>query len=655
MANMFSEWLETDGLGGFASGTVCGIRTRRYHGVLLAAATPPTGRVMLVNDLEVWAVTPRGRFALSSHLYRPGVRHPDGASRLAGFTAGPWPTWTWDLGAGTMVAGELCATHGQPRVVTAWRLAAGVEPVTLEVRPLMSGRDYHSTHHENGAFRFEPAADGELLTWRPYDGVPEVACLSNGAYSHDPRWFRQFLYSAEQERGLDDTEDLASPGTLTFALDRGEAVCVWQAGPMPPLDRTAAVDAAVELRAKERRRRERFQTPLAFAADQYLVRRGAGRTVVAGYPWFTDWGRDTFIALRGLCMATGRFAEARDILLEWADTVSEGMLPNRFPDAGGEPEYNSVDASLWFIIAVDDLLRAARSGSRLLTARHRGRLQDAVVAILEGYSRGTRYGIRMDDDGLLAAGEPGQQLTWMDARVGGREITPRIGKPVEIQALWLNALSAAWAFDSRWQGPLSRGLVSFPARFWNPDRRALFDVVDVNHRRGATDATMRPNQILAVGGLPLPLLTNGRARAIVDAVEQELWTPLGLRSLARVEPGYVPRYAGDSAARDAAYHQGTVWPWLIGAFVDAWLRVRSCTDEARAQAAARFVRPLEAALDASGIGHLPEIADAEPPFTPRGCPFQAWSMGELLRARQMTRVAAATAARRGTAGAAAPA
>ena len=635
MTNQLSEWLETDGLGGFASGTVCGIRTRRYHGVLLAAATPPTGRIMLVNGLEVWATTPRGRVALSSHLYQPGVRHPDGASRLSGFTARPWPVWTWDLGAGTVIAGELFATHGVPRVVTVWRLMSGAEPVSLEVRPLMSGRDYHATHHENGAFAFEPAREAALLAWRPYDGVPEIACMSNGTYTHDPRWFRQFLYAAERDRGLDDTEDLASPGTLTFALDQAEAICVWQSGRPQPLDARQLVEAAGEWRSAERRRRERFDTPLAFAADQYLVRRGGGRTIVAGYPWFTDWGRDTFIALRGLCLVTGRFAEARDILLEWADTVSGGMLPNRFPDAGGEPEYNSVDASLWFIVAVDDLLRAARSGSRLLTARSRTRLQDAVVAILEGYSRGTRYGIHMDDDGLLAAGEPGQQLTWMDARVGGREVTPRIGKPVEIQGLWLNALSAAWSFDSRWQGPLSRGMVSFPERFWNADRRALFDVVDVDHRRGENDATLRPNQILAVGGLPLPLLGNGRARLVVDAVEHELWTPLGLRSLARMEPGYVPHYAGDGAARDAAYHQGTVWPWLAAAFVDAWLRVRNYSAEARTQAAARFVRPLEAALEQSGLGHLPEIADAEPPFTPRGCPFQAWSLGELLRARQM--------------------
>lgn len=640
-----AEWLEADGLGGFASGTVCGIRTRRYHGLLLAATTPPTGRMMLVNGVEAWAVTSRARFALSSHLYQPGVRHPDGASRLVAFSYRPWPVWTWDLGDGCRVVGELFATSGSPRVVMTWRLEAAhtrgqssvARGVSIELRPLMSGRDYHSLHHENGAFRFEPERREATLIWRCYDGLPAVTCHTNGAYTHQPQWFRQFLYPVERERGLDDTEDLASPGVLAFAVDRDEAICVWQAGEPSDdvLDPTALTRAVRDWRAAERRRRSRFDTPLAFSADQYVVRRGHGRTIVAGYPWFTDWGRDSFVALRGLCLAQGRLTDARDILLEWSGAVSEGMLPNRFPDAAGTPEYNSVDASLWFIVAASELIQAAAQHPRTLTRAQQMKLQDAVVAILEGYAAGTRYGIHMDTDGLIAAGGKGQQLTWMDARVGDREITPRIGKPVEIQALWLNALHAAAMFDSRWHDHFTRAGLSFSERFWNAERGALFDVVDVDHAAGVNDGTLRPNQILAVGGLPLAAITGVRARSIVDAVECELWTPIGLRSLAPGEPGYTPHYDGDGATRDAAYHQGTSWPWLMGPFVDAWLRTRGYSDEARLQARERFVAPFEAHLDAAGLGHVSEITDAEAPFTPRGCPFQAWSLGELIRMRAM--------------------
>jgi predicted glycogen debranching enzyme len=350
-----------------------------------------------------------------------------------------------------------------------------------------------------------------------------------------------------------------------------------------------------------------------------------------GYPWFVDWGRDTFIALRGLCLAAGRLAEARDILVGWAGAVSQGMLPNRFPDQGAEPEYNSVDASLWYAVAVADLLaRAARARFEIGAADLRA-MRDAVHAILDGYATGTRFGIHCDDDGLLAAGEPGVQLTWMDAKVGDWVVTPRIGKPVEIQALWLNALASAADDDARWRRLLERGLASFPERFWNAARGCLYDVVDADHVPGRLDASLRPNQVLAVGGLARSLLEPARARRVVDVVEAALWTPIGLRSLALGEPGYAPRYAGGPRERDGAYHQGTVWPWLIGPFVEAWVRVRGDGDLVRREARERFLAPLLARLDDAGLGHLPEIADAESPHQPRGCPWQAWSVGEALR------------------------
>jgi predicted glycogen debranching enzyme len=311
------------------------------------------------------------------------------------------------------------------------------------------------------------------------------------------------------------------------------------------------------------------------------------------------------------------------------------MLPNRFPDRGEQPEFNSVDASLWYVVAAGELvhLADARAGlaQPLLDAGQRGALTRAIAAIVEGYAAGTRFGIRMDDDGLLAAGIHGQQLTWMDARVGDREITPRIGKPVEVQALWYNAVAVAATLDRRWRSLMPRIRRAFAARFWNESTASLADVVDVDHEPGTRDETFRPNQILAIGGLPLPLFGGRRARLIVDRVEAGLLTPMGLRSLAPSDPAYVPLYVGPPAMRDAAYHQGTVWPWLLGPFVEAWVRTHGNDGQARLMARRRFLDPLTVHLHVAGLSHLCEIADAVAPFTPRGCPFQAWSLGEYLR------------------------
>jgi predicted glycogen debranching enzyme len=332
---------------------------------------------------------------------------------------------------------------------------------------------------------------------------------------------------------------------------------------------------------------------------------------------------------------------AQQILLEWSNAVSLGMLPNRFADAGADPEFNAVDASLWFVVAVREFLARIRpsgfGGVTPATISHgeRQRLLAAVTEILEGYSAGTRYGIRLDTDGLLACGEPGVQLTWMDAKVGDWVVTPRVGKPVEVQALWLSALAFASTWDARWQVAYVRGRLSFARKFWNPNAGCLYDVVDVDHVAGRVDASFRPNQIFAIGGLGESLLDTDRTRIVLGAIERKLLTPIGLRSLAPDEPGYAPVYRGGPPERDGAYHQGTVWPWLIGPFVDAWLSARGRTDAAKAEARERFLRPLETHLEEAGLGHVSEIADAEPPFTPRGCPFQAWSVGEMLRVRAM--------------------
>ena len=629
-----TEWLEPDGLGGFASGTSGGLRTRRYHGLLLTAMTPPAGRVVLVNGLDAWVeeTGPHGpgeRQFLSRQRYSPGIVAPEEPAAIESFTADPWPTWVYRLQDGVRIQQELFVTRGSPIVAIRWRILNGASGVTLSVRPFLSGRDLHALHHANPAFRFTHGVAGEEVSWAPYDGVPGVAALSNGDYQAQPEWYRGFQYAEEQARGLDFEEDLAAPGVFRWDLGKAEAVLILSVPGTLPIGTASHIFA--NLSRNERGRRHRFGSPLKRAGEAYLVRRGLRKTIIAGYPWFTDWGRDTFIALRGLCIATGRLTEARSILLGWAGLVSEGMLPNRFVDQGDAPEFNSVDASLWYVIAVHDYLRALEVTGRKLPGSDRKAFSEAVLAIITGYSRGTRHGIRLDGDGLLASGEPGVQLTWMDAKVGDWVVTPRTGKPVEIQALWLNALRIAAEFTADHQDTLRRGLKSFNTRFWNRSAGCLYDVVDVDHVPGTADGSLRPNQLLAIGGLPYEVLDREFSRSVVDVVEDRLWTPLGLRTLPREDIRYIPRYEGGVLSRDGSYHQGTVWPWLLGPFVEAWVRVRGGGAAARQQARRRFFEPLVAHLSRAGVGHISEIADADPPHAPRGCPFQAWSVGEALR------------------------
>lgn len=634
-----SEWLEADGLGGFASGTTAGIATRRYHALLLTAQNPPSSRFVLLNGFRAWLETPGGTIQLTRHHFAPNVLS-DADARVERFTAEPWPTLCYRTNTGLAIIQEMFVLHGSPTVMVSFRLEGNLSGVTLCVRPFLSGRDFHSLQRENSAFRWEPEQFGARLRFSPYPGVPHVDMLSNGRYSHSPEWYRNFRYAEEAERGLDCDEDLAAPGVLRFDLSAQPAIWISSAttpGEALPEGVTAESFFASS-RRRELARRDAFATSLERAADSYLVARGSGRTVIAGYPWFCDWGRDTFIALRGLCFATGRFAEAREILVEWSQVVSEGMLPNLFPDNGGKPEYNSVDASLWYVLAAGELLEHPQ-GSKLLTPSDRQALKDAISAIVSGYARGTRFGIRRDTDGLLACGEPGTQLTWMDAKVAGHVVTPRSGKPVEIQALWLNALAIAAPHSTEFAGWRQAAQSSFELKFWNEANGALYDVVDVDHQPGKLDASLRPNQIFAAGGLPLSALSKERARRVVDLVERQLLTPLGLRSLSPSDPAYVSQYQGNVWHRDTAYHQGTVWPWLLGPFVEAWLKSRGNTDAAKLEAERRFLAPLRAHRNRAGIGHVSEIADAEPPYTPRGCPFQAWSVSELLRASALARTA----------------
>ncbi|WP_233235321.1 amylo-alpha-1,6-glucosidase [Bordetella sp. LUAb4] len=668
-----NEWLEPDGRGGFASGTVLGPRTRRYHALLLCATRPPAGRVVLVNGVEVWLEGNGRRVPLTSQRYLPDLELPAATAPCTGFSTQPWPTWRLHVDDEHDLLAECLVERPGGRTLLRWRLiAAGVDdagggvadavgegagaassapsrlagdgagqipgvtvaradgaPWRLCVRPLLSGRDYHALHHENPAFDFTASCEPGRVRWRPYVQLPAVEVCSNGVYRHEPDWYRNFSYAQERERGLDDGEDLATPGVFTFDLSTGPAVMLLAAVAETAAAAAAAAVAveaqAAAIIAAEASRRAAFPNRLHRSADAYLVKRDKGLTLLAGYPWFTDWGRDTFIAMRGLLLATGRAAEAGDLLEAWTAYVSAGMLPNRFPDDGGAPEYNTVDASLWFIVAVHDYLATGHAGPE-----RRRRLCEAVDAILSGHLQGTRYGIAVDHDGLLRAGEPGQQLTWMDARVDGHEVTPRIGKPVEVQALWINALRIASAWDASLTPRLQRAQRSFEARFPSPGG-GLFDVIDADHVAGRVDASIRPNQIFAVGGLPYPVLEGMAARHVLETVQLHLWTPLGLRTLAPSDPRYVGHYAGASVHRDAAYHQGTAWPWLMGPFVQAWLRVHGDAAGVRDDARRRSLASLLLQLDDGGLDHIAEVVDGDAPHAWGGAPCQAWSLGETLR------------------------
>jgi predicted glycogen debranching enzyme len=624
------EWVETNGLGSFACGTIAGAATRRYHAILCVATRPPVGRMVLVNNAEQALVDGNDWYELSTNLY-PGVVQPEGYRALTGFRLDPWPTWTWRVGAFT-VERELFMPHGVQATVVRWRLLEGPGPAELVVRPLVSGRDYHATHHENGDISKRAAIDDDRVTLDLYDGLPSLRIHHDGRYAHDPMWYRRFQLALERERGLEFEEDLFAPGELRFALrPGGTATAVFATDGRRTFDveqlalgeRSRRANLAAALASKGE-----LPARLAVAADQFLVARSGGATVIAGYPWFTDWGRDTFIALPGLTLATGRPTLAREILTAFAPHVSDGMIPNRFPDAGEGPEYNTVDASLWYVIAVGQYLAATGDEETV-----RARLWSAVRNILDGYRKGTRYRIAVDGDGLVYAGVPGVQLTWMDAKVGDWVVTPRIGKPVEIQALWLRALAVAIDLGRRFgEAPLARDLEllrrtaadSFSAAFWHEAGGYLYDVVD-----GATrDASLRPNQLYALAADPAggpPIVEPGRAAHALDAVERHLLTPVGLRTLAPSDAGYHGRCTGSQHDRDAAYHMGTVWPHLLGVYADACRLVRG--ERIGRKLAARFAGHLGDA----GIGQVSEIFDGDPPHEPRGCFAQAWAVAELLR------------------------
>ncbi len=632
------EWLETNGLGGFASSTIVGLNTRRYHGLLVAATKPPVGRLVLLSKLEETLFIEGQRFDLSANRY-PGVVHPQGFRYLKQFRLDPFPVFTYEI-EGVEIEKSVFMIHGENSTVVQYELKKNTHPerpknLWLETRSLIAFRDYHSTTHENGALNPALKEEPGLTAVEPYQGLP-VLYLSHNAFEtkRTSEWYRNFEYDAERERGLDFTEDLFNPFVLRFDLGSGR-----QASVIASTERRDVAHVIEYRQAEITRRRnadvsppveDDFAQDLAAAAEQYIVSRGGQKTAIAGYHWFSDWGRDTMIALPGLTLPTGKHEVARSILRTFAKHVDQGMLPNRFPDAGETPEYNTVDATLWFFEAARAYL--AYTGDLEFV---RNELYPVFADIIKWHVRGTRYGIKVDTNGLLSSGEQGVQLTWMDAKVGDWVVTPRRGKPVEIQALWYNALcimeNLARTFgdeadQKRYGNTATVASWSFNRQFWDEQAGCLYDVTN-----GATpDTSIRPNQIFAVS-LKHSMLSAERARAVVEKVQKHLLTPYGLRSLSASDPQYRGRYTGGPVERDGAYHQGTVWPWLMGPFITAYIKVNGDSDAARRQAA-EWLAPLKAHLADGGLGQISEIFDGDAPQRPCGCIAQAWSVAEILRA-----------------------
>ena len=635
------EWLETNGVGGFASSTIIGLNTRRYHGLLIAALSQPGNRYLLLSKLEETFFIGRQAFELSTNQY-PGVVHPQGFRLLKEFRIDPFPIFTYEI-EGIEIEKSVFMIQGENSTVVQYELRKNNHPealgnLRLEVRPLIAFRDYHSTTHENSVLNPKVEASSGFATLVPYGGLPPLHFGHNAVdVKRTGYWYRNFQYEIERARGLDFSEDLFNPFVFRFHL------CIRQ--PASVIASTVRRNTAQALEARSARSREitrrrriisslrakdAFSQSLAAAADQFIVNRGTEHSVIAGYPWFGEWGRDTMIAFPGLTLVTGKHEIARSILRGFAKHVDRGMLPNRLPEAGDIPEYNTVDATLWFFETVRLYLAYTHDIDFV-----RDEIYPILTDIISWHIRGTRYGIKVDDCGLLNSAEPGVQLTWMDAKVGDWVVTPRRGKPVEIQALWYNALRIAEnlarrlgdeASGKRYRAMGHLTAWAFNRVFWNENVKCLYDVVDGIF----SDQSIRPNQIFAVS-LPHSMLSTERAKLVVEKVREHLLTPVGLRTLAPSDPQYRGKYRGVQHDRDAAYHQGTVWPWLLGPFITAYIKVNGASDEAREQAK-QWIVPLQQYLVTRGMGQIPEIFEGNSPHRPCGCFAQAWSVAETLRA-----------------------
>jgi predicted glycogen debranching enzyme len=635
------EWLVTNGIGGYASGTVAGLLTRRYHGLLVAALNPPLGRTLMLAKLEETVLYDEKVYSLSTNRWADGTIEPCGYVNIEQFSLeGTIPVWRFAC-ADALLEKRVWMEQGANTTYVQYTLHRATAPLKLTVRALVNYRDYHgNTQSNNWQMDVQIIEHGICVT--AYSGAVPLYLLSDPAQSFPAHnWYYGFDLAVERYRGLSDREDHLHGATFEMTLNQGESLTLIASTEKQPKLNS---ETALKLRRSQEQKLLGFwqasrpinapEPPawiehLVLAADQFIVNRSSsedqnGKTIIAGYPWFSDWGRDTMISLPGLTIATGRFEVARSILRTFAKYVDRGMLPNRFPDAGEQPEYNTVDATLWYFEAIrtyyvatedDDLLRE---------------LYPVLVEIIDWHCRGTRYNIHLDPaDGLLYAGELGVQLTWMDAKVEDWVVTPRTGKPIEVNALWYNALRTMAKFarqlgkpHQEYEAMADRTLARF-SRFWNAETGYCYDVLD---SPDGNDPSLRPNQIFAVS-LPESPLTPAQQKGVVVVCSRMLLTSHGLRSLSPNHLLYQGCYGGDRLQRDGAYHQGTVWGWLSGAFVAAHLRVYGDHPKAR-----EFLEPMANHLLAHGLGSLGEIFDGDAPMTPRGCIAQAWTVAEVLRA-----------------------
>jgi predicted glycogen debranching enzyme len=649
------EWLVTNGLGGYASGTVSGAVTRRYHGLLVAALPAPLGRTVMLNHLWEELRLPGGTHVLLGGSESEERVELHGAPHLAEFTLElGLPVWRYEV-QGFVVEKRVVMQHFQNTVNVTYTLASGEGPVRLRLRPSCHFRSYEDAVDVPLTAPYELTVTGDRFSIRaPGDALPPLRFAHRGgerrSFVTEPRHLTEITYRVERRRGYPAVGHMWSPGYFRAELSRDAPVSLIASTEAWSSILAFAPGEAHEIELQRRRRLISLAPPaaqagpaaeLVLAADQFIIRpagrvaeearaEAAGRqlrTVIAGYHWFTDWGRDTMISLEGLTLATGREHEAGDILRTFAQYVRDGLIPNMFPDRSTEGLYHTADATLWFFHAAARYLRATAD---IGTIRE---LLPVFREIVDRHVAGTRFGIGVDpQDGLLRQGEEGYQLTWMDAKVDGWVVTPRRGKAVEINALWFNALCclADWyRLNDQQQDAdamaehAERAKTSFNHRFWSDRLGYLYDVVDGEN---GDDDACRPNQVFAIS-LDHPVLEQRHWQPVVETVRRRLLTPVGLRSLAPGHPDFKPRYYGDLRTRDAAYHQGTVWGWLIGPFIDAWLRCHP--DDQRG--ARSMLDGFVAHLDDFGIGSIAEIFDADEPFTPRGCIAQAWSVAEVLR------------------------
>ncbi len=628
------EWLETNGIGGFASGTISGANTRRYHGLLTAATEPPLGRITMLSKFEETLVVDGKNFELSTNQY-PGRIYPEGYKYLQNFRLDPFPVWTFEV-EGIEIEKKLFMVHGENTVVIKYSAKLKAQSpktqVELVLKPLLSFVDYHALQHRNSEVNLKYDTGDNLVSIHPYDKMPPLFFHHN-ALNVDKTgfWYNDLVYQIERERGFDFIEDLFQPFAMKFDLTDA-AIIITSTVQQGGFDESELETAEIERRQtllQMAGAKEEFTKQLVLAADQFIVARGEGHTVIAGYPWFSDWGRDTMISLGGLTLAVNRPEIAKNILLEFSRHISEGMLPNRFPDAGDEAEYNTVDATLWYFEAVRAY--TAKTGDYVFVLEN---LYEKLAGVVAWHLRGTRYNIYVDTDGLLFAGEEGVQLTWMDAKIGDLVVTPRTGKAVEVQALWYNALRIMADLAERFgdnkdkaryesMGDLCK--LSFNGVFWNEPEQCLFDVVGNEHR----DGSVRPNQIFAVS-LPFSMLDIERSRKVLEKIQVELLTPVGLRSLSPSDKNYFGTYKGTPFERDLAYHQGTVWAWLIGPFIDAYRKIHG-TGKTSENKVSEILSGLKTHLSEDGVGQISEIFDGDVPHRPRGCFAQAWSVAEVLR------------------------